>query len=106
MTKLPFRKLVTFRGNGVRLVVECVCSVRTGDGMHFRRDRLVVNQYSGSYHLNRPVKCVDCGVQLHKSHHFVLFGHRCSPCYHALLAREAAASTPVAETMQYRESEG
>src|SRR5437667_11530502 len=40
-----------------------------------------VNQYSYTYHLSRKVPCVDCGVELHKNHDFVLHGSRCSHCW-------------------------
>lgn len=53
------------------------------------------------------MKCVECGVHLHKTHHFVLFGHRCSPCYQAMLAAEAAAHGAVMSAVEQRaESEG
>ena len=42
------------------------------------------NVYSHDYHLSRAVRCEDCGVALHKSHHYVWYGNRCRPCYQAV----------------------
>jgi hypothetical protein len=39
------------------------------------------DQYSHLTHLSRTVQCVDCGVELHKTHNYVLYGHRCHPCW-------------------------
>lgn len=46
-------------------------------------------QYSPDFHLNRPVKCVDCEVPLHKTHFFVFYGYRCSSCYDTFLQAQA-----------------
>ncbi|GCE27058.1 hypothetical protein KDA_25420 [Dictyobacter alpinus] len=46
-----------------------------------RRFGQPVNQYSHEYHLSRTVQCVECGVELHKDHHFVLRGRRCVTCW-------------------------
>jgi len=43
------------------------------------------NQYDPNYHLSRPVRCVVCGVQLHKTLDFVFNGYRCEACYQAAL---------------------
>ena len=41
-----------------------------------------VNQYSSVHHLSRKVRCMDCGLELHKNQDFVLHGSRCSRCWH------------------------
>ncbi len=56
--------------------------------MYGRRHRKVPNLYSHEYHLSRMVRCADCGVELHKNHHFVFYGNRCRPCWQAFSASQ------------------
>ncbi len=57
---------------------------------------LVSPQFSSDYHLNRPVKCPDCGTLLHKTRFSVLYGHRCDSCYAAWTQAQAAMASHVA----------
>lgn len=62
-------------------------------GTYPRRCAKTANQYSLMHHLSRKVRCLDCGMELHKNHDFVLHGFRCYPCWSEYVTYSNHANT-------------